>query len=189
MRNKSMWKSGFTHGVMSNDRGEGKEIVGFILIASQVVSLVSAALPVVKVVFTGVKKSLGFLFKRGKLDAMESYRGKNCRVRTLAYAVTDNIINLLQDKPGGYSFWASLPSRGRNNAEAVRKKIADTLLSGFYNSSFMSILLRTALDDNGRPTQGPLYQWLLTHVYSDDVKRMYKDWLKASSGDGVLGEE
>jgi hypothetical protein len=189
MRIKGTGKHGFVQGVTGNDRGEGKEIVGFILMASQVISLATAVLPMVRVVFEGVRKSLGFVFKRGRLEVMDTYKGKNCRVRTLAYAVTDSIINLLQDKPGGYSFFAALPSRGRNNADALRKKIADTLLSGFYNSSFMSILLRSALDDNGKPTQGPLYQWLLTHVYSEDVRRMYKDWLKACNGEVIEGDE
>lgn len=167
---------------------DGKEIVGFLTAAGQVIAMATAALPVVRFVFEGVRKGLGFMVRRGKLSVMETYNGKNCRVRTLAYAVTDSIIDLLQSKPGGYSFWASLPRRGRNNTEALRKKIADTLLSGFYNSSFISVLLRSALDENGKPTQGPLYQWLLTHVYSDNVKTMYKDWLRVSHGEDVSDE-
>jgi hypothetical protein len=167
---------------------ESKEIVGLLTTVSQVLAMATAALPLVRVVFEGVRKGLGFVFRRGKISVMDTYNGKNCRVRTLAYAVTDNIIDLLQSKPGGYSFWASLPRRGRNNTEAIRKKIADTLLSGFYNSTFISVLLRSALDENGKPTSGPLYQWLLTHVYSDNIKAMYKDWLRVSHGEDVEDE-
>lgn len=167
---------------------DDKEIVGFLTMAGQVIAMATAALPVVRFVFDGVRKGLGFVWRRGKLSVMETYNGKNCRVRTLAYAVTDNIIELLQSKPGGYSFWAALPKRGRNNTEALRKKIADTLLSGFYNSSFISVLLRSALDEHGKPTSGPLYQWLLTHVYSDNVKAMYKDWLRVCHGEDISDE-
>lgn len=181
---------GQVKGVMPNEQGrERGEIVGFILIASQALSLIGAAIPLIKEGYKAVKKSLSFFMKRSKLSVMDTYKNRNCRVRTLAYAVTDNIIGMLQNKPGGYSFWHSLPIRGRNNADALRKKIAETLLTSFYNSSFMSILLRSALDDNGKPTSGPLYQWLLTHVYSDDVRKMYKDWLKACSGDEIDGDE
>lgn len=181
---------GQVKGVMPNEQGrERGEIVGFILIASQVLSLIGAAIPLIKEGYKAVKKSLSFFIKGSKLSVMDTYKNRNCRVRTLAYAVTDNIIGMLQNKPGGYSFWHSLPIRGRNNADALRKKIAETLLTSFYNSSFMSILLRSALDDNGKPTSGPLYQWLLTHVYSDDVRKMYKDWLKACSGDEIDGDE
>jgi hypothetical protein len=108
---------------------------------------------------------------------MDTYCGKNCRVRLMAYAVTDNIIEILQSKPGGYTFWSSLPRKGRNNTESIRKKISDTLLSSFFNASFISVLLRSALDTNGKPTSGPLYRWLLNYVYSDNVTAMYKDWL------------
>ncbi len=167
---------------------DDKEIVGLLTMAGQVIAMATAALPVMRFVFEGVKKGLGFVWRRGKLSVMETYNGKNCRVRTLAYAVTDNIIELLQSRPGGYNFWAALPKRGRNNTEALRKKIADTLLSGFYNSSFISVLLRSALDDHGKPTSGPLYQWLLTHVYSDNVKAMYKDWLRVCHGEDVSDE-
>ena len=176
--------------IVPTDSGrDGKEIVGFLTLATQALAMGTAALPLIRMIFQGVRNSLGFLHKRGKLTAMDTYKHKNCRVRTLAYAVTDNIIGLIQDKPGGYAFWTALPRRGRNNVEAIRKKIADTLLAGFYNSSFIAILLRTAIDEQGKPTSGPLYQWLLTHVYSDNVKAMYKDWLRVNSGEDIGEEE
>lgn len=177
------------HIVPTDGNRDGKEIIGFLTLATQIFAMGTAAIPLVKVAFDMVKNSLGFLHRRGKLAAMDTYKHKNCRVRTLAYAVTDNIIGLIQDKPGGYAFWTALPRRGRNNVEAVRKKIADTLLAGFYNSSFIAVLLRTAIDEHGKPTSGPLYQWLLTHVYSDNVKAMYKDWLRVNNGEDIEEEE
>jgi hypothetical protein len=61
----------------------------------------------------------------------------------------------------------------------VRKKIADTLLHAFYDDNFISILLKGALDDKGKPrSDGTLYHWLLANVYSDNTQKLYADWLK-----------
>lgn len=104
---------------------------------------------------------------------------QHCKLRTLAYAVTDEIIAAIQRQPGGYTFWASLPHKGRHNAEAWRKTCTDTLLAALFSRAFLAILLRAALTPEGTPIPGsPLYTWLVEHIYSGKVHKLYRDWLK-----------
>jgi len=99
----------------------------------------------------------------------------------MAFSTADVIIDMIQQKPGGRVWWFSLGKKGRDNRDAIRKKIADTLLHSFYDDNFISILLKGALDDKGKP-QGDktLYQWLLSNVYSDSAQQLYADWLRVS---------
>lgn len=100
----------------------------------------------------------------------------HCKLRTSAYIVTDKIICILQNQPGGYLFWASLPRKGRHNSQALRRMLANEILTTLFSKSFLSILLCSALTDVGRPTT-LLYKWLLTHVYNNKTHKLYNDWL------------
>jgi len=115
---------------------------------------------------------------------------QNCKLRSSAYTATDCIIDMLRHYPGGYSFWHLLPQHGVNNRDSLRKKIADTLLSTFFDSSFLTNLIQAAFTIQGRPVQqSQLYHWLLTQVYGNNIQRLYKDWLEVSklhTSTGVL---
>lgn len=102
----------------------------------------------------------------------------NCKLRKAIYTITDSIILTLQHQPGGYAFWMSLPQKGRHNAVALRKTLGDKILSMIFTPSFLAILLKSALTTAGQPINSPLYTWLLTNVYSNNIRKLYKDWLK-----------
>jgi hypothetical protein len=104
---------------------------------------------------------------------------KNSKLRVLAFSVTDGLVEIITQQPGGCSFWGLLPAKGLNNKLALRKKIASYLLSSFFSDAFLMMLLQSALTVEGRPLENSqLYRWLLSDVYSGDVQRLYSDWLK-----------
>jgi len=99
----------------------------------------------------------------------------------MAFSTADVIIDMIQQKQEGRVWWFSLGKKGRDNREVIRKRIADTLLHSFYDDNFISILLKGALDEKGKPRgDSALYRWLLSNVYSDNVQKLYNDWLKVS---------
>jgi hypothetical protein len=82
---------------------------------------------------------------------------------------------LLQHQPGGYSFIAALPQSGRHAQHAIRKHIADIVLSILYDKHILSVLIQSAFTVTGQPQQ-PAYAWLLTNIYSGDHRKLYNDW-------------
>ena len=165
---------------ISEDKGS-KEIISLLMAASQLLAALSIFKPAITLIVDVVGKRLSKVKKPRILRRMIGYTGRNCKLRSLAYQVSDSIIDTIQHKPGGYIFWQSLPKKGHDNAEAVRKGIAETLLSSLYDSSFISMLLKAAMDENGRPLlHSPLYRWLLSNIYSENVAKLYQDWLRVS---------
>ena len=159
----------------SSDKGW----IGLVLIGTQLFTALTPFIPLIKLTLQTVTKCLKSSVLSGILFKMRTFKNRNCRLRFMAFSTADVIIDLLQEKPGGSSFWRHLPLRGRDNRDAVRKKIADTLLHAFYDDNFISILLKGALDDKGKPRgDGTLYRWLLLNVYSDNSQKLYSDWLK-----------
>jgi hypothetical protein len=157
-----------------------KGVLGLVLIGTQLFTALTPFIPLIKLALQTVTKCLKSSVPSSILFKMRTFKNRNCRLRFMAFSTADVIIDLLQEKPGGSSFWRRLPLKGRDNREVVRKKIADTLLHAFYDDNFISILLKGALDDKGKPRgDGTLYRWLLTHVYSDNAQKLYGDWLKA----------
>lgn len=148
---------------------------------TQILAVVAALKPIISLAGETVGKWLSKIKKPTILRRMIGYTGRNCKLRSLAYSVADSIIDTIQHKPGGYTFWQSLPKKGQNNQETIRKGIADTLLTSLYDSSFIAMLLKAAMDESGRPLlHSPLYRWLLTNIYSDNVGKLYQDWVRVT---------
>lgn len=165
---------------ISEDKSR-QELITLLTTVTQVVGILSAFKPIIAITTEFLGKWLSKVKKPRTLRRMIGYTGRNCKLRSLAYSVTDSIIDSIQHKPGGYTFWQSLPKRGRDNAEAVRKSIAETLLSSLYDSSFIAMLLKAAMDENGRPLlHSPLYRWLLSNIYSENVQKLYQDWVRVT---------
>jgi hypothetical protein len=169
----------------SGDKG----VVGLVLMGTQLFTALTPFIPLIKLTLQTVTKCLKNSALSRILFKMRTFKSRNCRLRFMAFSTADVIIDLIQDKPGGSSFWRHLPLKGKNNRDAVRKKIADTLLHAFYDDNFISILLKGALDDKGKPRgDGTLYHWLLANVYSDNAHKLYGDWLKAHKQQDAEGE-
>jgi hypothetical protein len=173
-------------GWMSGSAALGEEVQrkgigGVILALTQLFTVLAPFLPLVKLSLGTLAKCLKSSFLSSILFKMRTFKNSNCRLRFMAFSTADIIIDLIQQKPGGFAFWSFLPRKGRNNRDAIRKKIADTLLTSFYDDKFISILLKGALDDKGKPQgDSTLYHWLLSNVYSDNIQRLYNDWLRVS---------
>jgi hypothetical protein len=175
MRVPSVAKQGVAEGYSE------KGVLGLVLIGTQLFTALTPFIPLIKLALQTVTKCLKSSVLSSILFKMRTFKNRNCKLRFMAFSTADVIIDLLQEKPGGSFFWRHLPLRGRDNRDAVRKKIADTLLHAFYDDNFISILLKGALDDKGKPRgDGTLYRWLLSNVYSDNAQKLYGDWLKAS---------
>lgn len=164
----------------ADDKGD-RGVLGIVLLVTQLLTVCAPFIPLVRLSLQSMIKCLKSSYLSGIIFKVRTFKNRNCKLRYMAYSTADVIIDMLQQKPGGSTFWFTLPRRGRDNKDAIRKKIADTLLQSFYDDNFISILLKGALDSKGKPTgDTTLYQWLLTHVYSDNVQRLYADWLRVS---------
>ena len=116
---------------------------------------------------------------------MQVFKGRSCRLLFKAFFTADSIIYTLQHKPGGSLFWLNLPVVGRHNKTALRKSMAHTILSSLFDEDFIALLLRSALDEKGKPLgSGELYTWLLGNIYAGDVKMLYGDWLAVKGSKG-----
>lgn len=62
-------------------------------------------------------------------------------------------------------------------------KLSHLILRECYSDQFIAMLLEATLTDTGiaTPHTRKLEQWLLTHIYSGDVRLMIDDWLSARS--------
>ena len=147
------------------------------LVLYQIVTVLRYLSPVVVVMWWVKRGMLQFWQSIAILHRMRGIQ-QNCKLRSLAYKATDTMLDVIKEQPGGYSFWGLLPQKGRHNVSALRKKIADAMLSILFTDSFLTILLQAAITPDGRPRhKSQLYQWLLVYVYAGDVQRLYKDWL------------
>jgi len=95
---------------ISEDKGS-REIVSLLMAASQLMAALSIFKPVITLIVDVVGKKLSKVKRPRILRRMIGYTGRNCKLRSLAYSVTDSIIDTIQHKPGGYTFWQSLPKR------------------------------------------------------------------------------
>jgi hypothetical protein len=152
------------------------QTLNVIVVFTQVITLARAIHPVLQWGVELVKMITRKCYRSQVRDVVIT---GHCKVRSTAYAATDEIIELIQHQPGGYSFWGLLPQRGRHNKNALRKAIADQLLTTFFSPLFLTVLLQSALTQEGRPCDTPLYKWLVSYVYGNNIQRLYSDWLKA----------
>jgi hypothetical protein len=96
--------------------------------------------------------------------------------------VVDTIIGQIEHLPHGYQWWYGLlPSKGHNNIGAIRKRWVDTILATLFPPSFVTSLLSASILPSGKPN-GTLYTWVLSHLYANDVERMYTDWFTVKEG-------
>lgn len=164
------------HGSSDNE-GEMDHVIGALTIIAQVIGVIKLIEPLVKVGVTYITQRLRNVHIARILRHMKAYHERNCKLRLLAYKVTDSVIDLVQHEPGGYTFWHMLHRTGHHSKSKVRKKICDRLLSNFFTDEFLTMLIQASVVDGGKPN-GPLYTWLVDNVYSGDVQKFYKDWLE-----------
>jgi hypothetical protein len=171
--------AGITASVGPMDDKNDKGVLGLVLLGTQLFTAVAPFLPLIRLTLQTAIKCLKSVHVSAIIFRMKTFKNRNCKLRYMAFSTADAIIDLVQQKEKGKSRWFSFPKKGRDNREVIRKKIADTLLHSFYDDNFISILLKGALDDKGKPRgDSALYHWLLTNVYSDNVQKLYHDWLK-----------
>jgi len=173
--------AGFSTSLSPVDEKSDKGVLGLVLLGTQLFTAIAPFLPLIKLTLQTATKCLKSIHLSGIIFKMRTFKNRNCKLRYMAFSTADVIIDMIQQKPGGRVWWFSLGKKGRDNRDAIRKKIADTLLHSFYDDNFISILLKGALDDKGKP-QGDktLYQSLLSNVYSDSAQQLYADWLRVS---------
>lgn len=107
----------------------------------------------------------------------------NNLLRQETYQVVDTIIGQIEHLPHGYAWWNGLlPRTGKNNICAIRKRWAHVILATLFSPSFLHTLLSASILPNGKPN-GTLYVWVLTHLYANDVTKMYTDWFATKGGE------
>lgn len=181
MRVLSKVTAGISPSIVSMDEKSDKGVLGLVLITTQLFTALVPFLPLIKFTLQTVIRCLKGSCFSSIIFKMRTFKNRNCKLRYMAFSAADVIIDTIQQKPAGRVWWFSLSKKGRGNREVIRKKIADTLLHSFYDDNFISILLKGALDEKGKPRgDSALYQWLLNNVYSDNVQKLYNDWLRAS---------
>ena len=155
------------------------ETVTTITFLSQLVLSLKPLLPLFTFLIEKVRVMIAAVVEKRAYKRPEKAHSRNCKLRKLSYIITDGVIDILQHQPGGYAFWGLLPTKGLNNKRALRTRIANYLLSTFFNDVFLEILLKASMTKEGRPIeQSQLYHWLLLNVYRGDVQELYRDWLK-----------
>lgn len=181
MRVLSKVTAGVSASISPVDDKSDKGVLGLVLLGTQLFTAVAPFLPLIKLTLETVIKCLKSVHLSGIIFKMRTFKNRNCKLRYMAFSTADAIIDLVEHTDKGKRGWFSFPKKGRDNREVIRKKIADTLLHSFYDDQFMSILLKGALDDKGKPRgDSALYHWLLTTVYGGSIQQLYHDWLKVS---------
>lgn len=94
----------------------------------------------------------------------------------MVVTVTDSIAH----EPGGYSWLASLPPKGRHSQRVLMKRWGKLVYTTLFPASLHKAMLSACLSVDGIPNaQGRLlYNWLLLYMYSNDERKLYKDWLQ-----------
>lgn len=94
---------------------------------------------------------------------------------SMVVTVTDSIAH----EPGGYSWWHSLPHKGRHSQQVLMKRWGKLVYTTLFPASLHKAMLSACLSVDGIPNaQGRLlYNWLLVHMYAGSEIKLYKDWL------------
>lgn len=121
---------------------------------------------------------------------MKTYHSRTCLLTYTVRLFVISLIRHIENMPDGYAFLRFLPKKGPYTRKTFIRHINTSILNMFFSDTFVSMLLLAVFDDNGRPLANSilLHQWLLRHIYSDNVTNMYHDWLLAKEKYGRLSD-
>ena len=96
------------------------------------------------------------------------------------YKTVDTILSLIGHLPGGYIWQRQLPLIGKKSLPTLRRKLVHIIIGNLFTGELVSAMLQAALGSSGQIDQRgiTLYNWLLKHIYHDDVTLLYQQWLQ-----------
>ena len=113
------------------------------------------------------------------------YPLNRCKTLSDMTKVADQFLYTLQHLPGGYVFWYSLPHKGRQARQVLRKRLIHAMVTASMPPALQRAMLLACYDANGRPAPQAkqLYDYVCTNMYQDDPGRMVRAWVHLVQGD------